>query len=231
MSEATDEQIEALKQSIAALEAQGNTLGDTVVEAALVPLREKLAELEARQQAEQRVGQQVVEQQRKQVTVLFMDIGDSTQLVSGMDPEEAMEVFDSALKRLGRVVEAQGGRVTRYSGDGLMAVFGAPVAREDDPQRAVRAGLGLVEEARQVGEALGIAQFYVDQHQVSGARWLQARTRIYLGDALRGRDSPGDRERARQTYQEALDIFKEMGADGYVQVLLKRLESLPAEHT
>lgn len=159
MSEAIVEQIEALKQSIAALEAQRSTLGATVVDAALIPLREKLVELEGQLHAEQQVGQ--VEQQRKQVTVLFMDIGGSTQLVSGMDPEEAMEVFDSALKRLGRVVEAQGGRVTRYSGDGLMAVFGVPVSHEDDPQRAVRAALGLIGEAGQVGEALGITGFAV----------------------------------------------------------------------
>jgi len=157
MSEAIGGQIEALKKSIAALEAQRSTLGNTVVEAALVPLWEKLAELESQQQAEQRVGQRVVEQQRKQVTVLFMDIVNSTQLVSGMDPEQAMEVFDSALKQLGRVVEAQAGRVTRYMGDGLLAVFGAPVAREDDPQRAVRVGLELVLAAKRVGEAQGMA--------------------------------------------------------------------------
>jgi class 3 adenylate cyclase/tetratricopeptide (TPR) repeat protein len=161
MSEAIGEQIVALKQSIAALEAQRNSLGDTVTEAALVPLREKLAELEVQQLAKQRVGQQVVELQRKLVTVLFMDIVGSTQLVSRMDPEEAMDVFDSSLKRLGKVVETHGGRVTRYMGDGLMAVFGAPVAHEDDPQRAVRAGLGLVEEARRVGEMLGISGFAV----------------------------------------------------------------------
>jgi len=161
MSKATSKQIDALKQSIGALEAQRGTLGDNVVNASLVPLQEKLVELESLLQTEQRTGQGVVEQQRKQVTVLFMDIAGSTQLVSGMDPEEAMEIFDSALKRLGRVVESQGGRVTRYMGDGLMAVFGAPVAREDDPQRAVRAGLGLVEEAKQVGEAMGLAGFAV----------------------------------------------------------------------
>jgi class 3 adenylate cyclase/tetratricopeptide (TPR) repeat protein len=161
MSETIREQIEALNQSIAGLEAQRNTLGDTRLEATLVPLREKLVELEAQQQLEQQVRQPEVEQQRKQVTVLFMDIVNSTQLVSGMDPEEAMEVFDNTLKRLGKVVEAQGGRVTRYMGDGLLAVFGVPVALEDDPQRAVRAGLGLVEDAKLVGVEMGLTDFAV----------------------------------------------------------------------
>jgi class 3 adenylate cyclase/tetratricopeptide (TPR) repeat protein len=161
MSESIIDQIEALKQSIAALETQRNTLGDSVVKAALLPLQEKLVELESLQQGQQRAGQPVVAQQRKQVTILFMDIVNSTRLVSGMDPEEAMEIFDSALKRLGRVVETQEGRVTRYMGDGLMAVFGAPIAREDDPQRAVRAGLGLVEEAKRAGEEMGMTDFCV----------------------------------------------------------------------
>ena len=95
MSKATSKQIEALKQSIGALEAQRDTLGDTVVNASLVPLQKKLEELESLHQAKERAGQRVVEQQRKQVTVLFMDIAGSTQLVSGMDPEQAMEIFDS----------------------------------------------------------------------------------------------------------------------------------------
>ncbi|MBN1209787.1 MAG: AAA family ATPase [Myxococcaceae bacterium] len=149
------EQIEALKQAIAALEAQRAVLGGAVVSAAVAPLWEKLAELEAQQQAAD------VERQRKQLTVVFVDVVGSTELVSAMDPEEAMDVFDSAMARLGRVVEDQGGRVTRYMGDGLLAVFGVPAAREDDPQRAVRAGLEIAQEARAVGAALAIESFAV----------------------------------------------------------------------
>jgi len=78
-------------------------------------------------------------------------------------------------------------------------------------------------------EALMIAQSLVDRFEGSGATWYQARYRIYVGDALRGRDDPGDRERARQVYREALDIFTKMGADGYSQALQERLETLPME--
>ena len=58
----------------------------------------------------------------------------------------------------------------------------------------------------------------------SGHRWRWARRLIDLGDALIGRDKPGDLERARETYQQSLDMFSEMGAPGYVEVLEERLE-------
>ena len=57
-------------------------------------------------------------------------------------------------------------------------------------------------------------------------RWKWARTLIDLGDALVGRNEPGDQERARETYQQSLDMFTEMGAPGYIQVLEERLMAL-----
>jgi class 3 adenylate cyclase len=94
MSEATGEQIEALKKSIAALETQRNTLGDKVVEAALIPLCEKLAELAPLHEVSQAAPAEKYDQQRKQVTLLFTDIVGSTSIIQNMDPEDVSEAFD-----------------------------------------------------------------------------------------------------------------------------------------
>ncbi|MEJ2737602.1 MAG: adenylate/guanylate cyclase domain-containing protein [Anaerolineae bacterium] len=119
-----------LNQSIAALEAQRGVLSDDVIDASIAALQKQLAELEG------------PEQQRKMVTVLFADIVGSTRMIRDLDPEESMEVMDGALKRMEVPVEEHGGHVTRFMGDGFMAVFGAPVAHENDAEMAVRAGLG-----------------------------------------------------------------------------------------
>ncbi len=147
-------EIEKLEQAIAALEAQRSTLGDGVVDTALAPLREKLHTLEAQPSSP--------EHQRKLLTILFMDIVESTQMSRDRDPEEIMEIMDGALKILAAPIEAHGGRVTRYMGDGFKALFGLPVAHENDPEQAVRAGLKILEVARKYGEQLEI------EHQIFG---------------------------------------------------------------
>ena len=133
-----DDTPEQLEQAIAALEAQRVVLGDAVAGMAIAPLREKLAAARARGCADQRL---------KPVTVLFMDVVGSTTMIQSLDPEDAHAVMDSALERLTAVVRAQQGRVLQYAGDSLLAVFGADAAHEDDPERAVRAGLAMVAEA------------------------------------------------------------------------------------
>jgi class 3 adenylate cyclase len=87
-------------------------------------------------------------QQRKLATVLFMDIVGSTSIIKDLDPEDNMTIMDTALRRLANPVYAHGGRVTRFMGDGFKALFGAPVARENDPEMAIRAGLQILAEAR-----------------------------------------------------------------------------------
>jgi len=89
----------------------------------------------------------------------------------------------------------------------------------------------LAQAEKRWDEALAIVQSLLDRYRESGARWNIARYQMGVGDALRGRDEPGDRERASQAYHEALTLFTEMGATGYVQVLQKRLESLTFEDT
>jgi len=130
--------IDEISQVIAALEAQRPVLGDSVVDAALAPLREKLAELE----------QQDSNRRRRLVTVLFLDIVNSTLLSQGLEPEEVQEVMGGALKRLSAPVDAHGGKVIQFMGDGFEAVFGLDKVQEDDARNAVRAGLQVLDEAR-----------------------------------------------------------------------------------
>ncbi len=139
-------ELERLTQAIEHLESQRMTLGDEVVEAAVLPLQEKIAELEAQ------AG--FPELQRKQVTILFADIVASTKIVSHIDPEDTRDIFDNALKRLAEPVEGHNGRVTRFMGDGFKAVFGSPQSHENDPEQAVRAGLDILAVAEKLAEEL-----------------------------------------------------------------------------
>ena len=77
------------------------------------------------------------------MTVLFADLSGYTAVAERMDPEAVKALVDRVLMRLGEEVERYGGTVDKYIGDNVMAIFGAPVAHEDDEERAVRAGLGM----------------------------------------------------------------------------------------
>jgi len=82
-------------------------------------------------------------EERRQVTVLFADLSGYTAFAERMDPEAVKSLVDRALLRLGHEVTRYGGTVDKYIGDNVMAIFGAPVAHEDDAERAVRAGLAM----------------------------------------------------------------------------------------
>jgi class 3 adenylate cyclase len=82
-------------------------------------------------------------EERRQVTVLFADLSGYTAVSERMDPEAVKSLVDRALKRLADEVRRYGGTVDKYIGDNVMALFGAPLAHEDDEERAVRAALGM----------------------------------------------------------------------------------------
>ena len=86
--------------------------------------------------------------ERRVITVLFCDVVGSTSLASRFDPEEWAEVMNEAFQYMIAPVEEYGGMVARLMGDGVLAFFGAPQAHEDDPQRAVLAGLGIINGIR-----------------------------------------------------------------------------------
>src|SRR5215469_9270422 len=81
--------------------------------------------------------------ERKTVTALFADIKGSMELIEDLDPEEARAIVDPALKLMMDAVHRYGGYVAQSTGDGIFALFGAPVAHEDHPQRALYAALRL----------------------------------------------------------------------------------------
>ena len=84
-----------------------------------------------------------LEGERKQVTVLFADIKDSTELIKDLDPEAAQQLLDSAIHLMMEGVHRFEGTVNQVLGDGIMALFGAPIAHEDHALRACYAALAM----------------------------------------------------------------------------------------
>jgi len=150
-------EIEQLEQTIAALEERRSELGDIVVDSAVESIKVRLVTLKAYHVPS--------EKQRKLVSILFMDVADSSKIGRYLDPEDVMEMMDTTLQRLAAPVFKHGGRVTRYLGDGFMAVFGAPIAHEDDTRNAVRAGLAILKVAEQSSQMIkstwGVTDFSV----------------------------------------------------------------------
>src|SRR5271163_4669063 len=87
-----------------------------------------------------------VEGERKTVTALFADIKGSTELMRDLDPEEARAIIDPALRLMIDAAHRYDGYVVQSTGDGIFGLFGAPVAHEDHPQRALHAALRMQEE-------------------------------------------------------------------------------------
>jgi class 3 adenylate cyclase len=96
----------------------------------------------------------MIEGERKTVTALFADIKGSMELMEDLDPEEARGVVDPALKLMMDAVHRYDGYVVQSTGDGIFALFGAPVAHEDHPQRALHAALRIQHEVRRYADRL-----------------------------------------------------------------------------
>jgi class 3 adenylate cyclase len=92
--------------------------------------------------------------ERRQLTVLFCDLVDSTALASQLDPEDLREVVRAYQDTCAKVIARFEGHIAQYLGDGLLVYFGYPRAHEDDAQRAVRAGLGMLEALAQLNTHL-----------------------------------------------------------------------------
>ena len=122
-----------------ALERLRGEIDDAVLDVALDALRQRLAAERA---------QPLPEQQLRQVTVMFVDVVGSTALGGQLDPEDLHEVMDPALARFTALVQRFHGRALQYAGDSLLAAFGTALAREDDAENAVAAGLAILAETR-----------------------------------------------------------------------------------
>ncbi len=113
--------------------------------------------------------------ERRVVTVLFGDLSDFTAWSEDLDPERVGRLTDRVLAACAQAVTAFGGHVDKLTGDGIMAVFGAPVAHEDDPERAVRAALAMQRAVKRV----------VDD-EVGGGRRLGLRVGVNTGEVVAG---------------------------------------------
>src|SRR6266702_8615786 len=114
--------------------------------------------------------------ERRPLTVLFADIAGSTSIAERLDPEDWTALVGEAFTRMNRTIERYDGTIARLMGDGVLAFFGAPVAHEDDPERAVRCGLDM---ARTIDE-LGAAQ------RAKGASDLRVRVGFNTGPVVVG---------------------------------------------
>src|SRR5499425_1323110 len=119
-------------------------------------------------------SRQSLEGERKQVTVLFADIRGSTSLLEGLDPEEAQKLIDPVLRVMMDAVHRYEGTVNQVVGDGIMALFGAPLAHEDHAVRACYAALTMQGEMRRYRRKLG-------QSEESG---LQIGIRLNSGEVV-----------------------------------------------
>jgi len=95
-----------------------------------------------------------LEGERKQVTVLFADVAGFTALAEQLDPEIVHDIINRCSKALQPRWHRFEGTINQYTGDGVMALFGAPITHEDGPRRAVHAALGIQCAIRDVAQAL-----------------------------------------------------------------------------
>lgn len=94
---------------------------------------------------------------RRQVTVLFCDLVGSTEMAEHLDPEVVREILLAYQRGVARVVDRYDGYIGKFMGDGVLVYFGYPRAHEDDPRRAVLAGLDLIDEVAGLGRAVSAA--------------------------------------------------------------------------
>jgi class 3 adenylate cyclase/tetratricopeptide (TPR) repeat protein len=118
-----------------------------------------------------------LEGERRQVTVLFADIAGFTSLAEKLDPEDVHRIMDRCFELITAEVHRFEGTINQYTGDGVMALFGAPIAHEDGPRRAAHAALAIQRELRA----------YDREVQAQGGRPLQMRIGLHTGPVVVGR--------------------------------------------
>jgi class 3 adenylate cyclase/tetratricopeptide (TPR) repeat protein len=169
------EQISKFEAAIAAQEALRPILGDAVVDAALAPLQAKLSALrDLRRPGETKpldydrphsytpkyladkilTTRSSIEGENKIVTVMFADVANSTAMFEKLDPEAVHEIMDRCFGLLMDEIHRYEGTINQFLGDGVMALFGAPIAHEDHAQRACQAALAIRKALEPYGESI-----------------------------------------------------------------------------
>jgi class 3 adenylate cyclase len=121
--------------------------------------------------------------ERREVSILFQDIRGFTSLSEKLDPADLLQVLNLFFTEMVAAVEAEGGVVKQFTGDGVMALFGAPVAHPDDPERAVRAALRMVSQLHGLNARLSTRQVPP----------LRIGVGIHTGEVVAGRIGPDER--------------------------------------
>jgi class 3 adenylate cyclase len=150
-------------------------------------------------------GRVPLEGERREVSILFQDIRGFTALSEKLDPATLLRVLNQFFTEVVAAVEAEGGVVKQFTGDGVMALFGAPQARADHPERAVRAALSVVERLARLNVVLG----------EQGVPPLAIGVGIHVGEVVAGLIGPDERV--------------EYGVVGEPVNLASRIESLTKE--
>ena len=164
-----------------------------------------------------------IEGERKQVTVFFADVAGFTSMSEKLDPEQVHWMMDGAFRILMDEIHAYGGTINQFTGDGVMALFGAPVAHEDHAQRACRAALAIrnsmVAYRHEVKHLLGV-DFQVRLGLNSGpvvvgaigddlrADYTAAGITVNIAARMEGRAKPGTVLVSRNTYRRTSKFFK-----------------------
>jgi class 3 adenylate cyclase len=135
-----------------------------------------------------RPSETLLDGERKTISALFADIKGSMELMEDLDPEEARNIIDPALQRMMEAVRHYDGFIVQSTGDGIFALFGAPIAHEDHPQRALYAGLRMQQEMKRYAEQLRaekgltlLARVGVNTGEVAAAGELSPRLHPRLG--------------------------------------------------
>ncbi len=161
------------------------------------------------------VDERSLEGERKTITVLFADIKGSMSHIEDLDPEAASAIVDPALAIMTEAVNRYEGHVAQSTGDGVFALFGAPIAHEDHPQRAIYAAMRMQEELRR----------YSDRLRVEGKAPLEIRIGINTGEvAMRhvGKD---------QSHTEYLPAGHAVGLAARLQSIAPTGSIALSEHT
>ena len=151
---------------------------ETVKPSAAPDFQSRLASYTPKHLAEKILtSRSALEGERRQVTVLFSDVAGFTPLAEKLDPEDVHRIMDRCFELITAEIHRFEGTVNQYTGDGVMALFGAPIAHEDGPRRAVHAALGI---QRALGD-------YGKELQAQGGPRLQMRIGINTGPVVVGR--------------------------------------------
>ncbi|MCA9917272.1 MAG: AAA family ATPase [Anaerolineales bacterium] len=179
---------EQLQQAIASLDEKRPLLGDVVVDTTIAALQEKLAEID--DVSQNHVSAKTA--QRKQVSILFATIAGIAAVADSLPNTSMLDVMNGLWRRLDSAITNQDGTIDKHMGEAVMGLFGVPVVREDDAERAIRAAL-------QMRAALSdfIAEQTADEADLSESklahfRGLQIRIGINTGPVMLGRVGSSD---------------------------------------